>query len=498
MGLVFSLLGPLRARCDGRELDLGRPQQRAVLAALLIPPGQLVPTDRLVEDLWGADDSRWPKDPVGQIGTHVHRLRRALGMPGLLVGAAGGYRLEVPRAAVDLFTYEAAVEEAVALRHQDPPRARESLARALGSWEGRRVLDGVPGAFAERVRERLAAGRFAAVKALSGLDLALGRHAEALEPLAALAAAHPQDEEVHRLHLLALHRCGRPAEALAVYEALRERLDGELGLEPAPALVELAEQIRRGEAPVLLRRLPRPCQLPPDIPDLVGRAAQLREAQRVLRANGAPVPGAAATGTPVKEGPVVEGPIRGTPVLGLSGPAGSGASALAVHVAHAVQDAFPDGQLYASGGGPGAVLAGFLRALGERADAADDLDELSARYRAALAGRRVLVLLDGVAEPGPLLPSVPGCAAVVAGAEPGTLPGDAVRLAVGPLEPQDARELLARIVGTDRIRQEPDAVAEVAALCGHLPALLRTAAERLAARPQWTVAELVRWLAERG
>ncbi|MFI2610787.1 BTAD domain-containing putative transcriptional regulator [Kitasatospora sp. NPDC018619] len=473
MGLVFSLLGPLRARQDGRELDLGRPQQRAVLAALLIPPGQLVPTDRLVEDLWGADDSRWPKDPVGQIGTHVHRLRRALDEPGLLVGAAGGYRLEVPRTTVDLFRYEAEVAEAVALRHRDPLRARESLARALDSWEGQRALDGVPGAFAARVRERLAAGRFAAVKTLLGLDLSLGRHAEALEPLAALAAEQPQDEELHRLHLLALHRCGRTAEALAGYEALRERLDGELGLEPAPALVELAEQLRRGGAPVALRRLPRPSQLPPDIPDLVGRAGQVREAERVLRAGG-------------------------TPVLGLSGPAGCGASALAVHVAHAVQDAFPDGRLYAAGGEAGVVLAGFLRALGERLSPSAGLDELSARYRAVLAGRRVLVLLDGVAEPGALLPPVAGCAAVVAGAEPGALPDGAVRLAVGPLEPHDAYELLARIAGADRVRREPEAVAEVAALCGHLPVLLRTAAERLAARPQWSVADLVRWLALRG
>ncbi|MEU9041837.1 MULTISPECIES: BTAD domain-containing putative transcriptional regulator [unclassified Kitasatospora] len=474
MRLEFHVLGPLRARCDGREIDLGRPQQRAVLAALLLAPGQLVPTERLVEGLWGEDDTRWPKDPAGQIGTHVHRLRRALGESGLLVAAAGGYRLAVPREAVDLFRYEGTVAEAVALRHQDPVRARELLVAALGSWEGDRALDGAPGAFAERTRERLAAGRFAAVKALLDLDLTLGRHAGAVEALAELAAAHPQDEEVHRLHLLALHRCGRTAEALAGYEALRERLDRELGLEPAPAVVELAEKIRRGEAPVLLRRLPRPCQLPSDIPDLVGRAALIRAGEQALRAGGAPV-------------------------LGLAGPAGSGSSALAVHIAHVVQDAFPDGQLYASGGEADVVLAGFLRALGERPGSSSGLDELTARYRGALAGRRVLVLLDGVPDPARLLPEVPGCAAVVAGAEPGALPGnDVVRLAVGPLEPHDAYELLARIAGTERIRQEPDAVAELAALCGNLPVLLRAAAERLAARPRWSVADLVRWYTERG
>ncbi|MFJ8627839.1 BTAD domain-containing putative transcriptional regulator [Kitasatospora sp. NPDC093550] len=473
MGLEFRVLGPLRARHDGREIDLGRPQQRAVLAALLFAPGQLVPTDRLVEGLWGEDDTRWPKDPAGQIGTHVHRLRRALGVSGLLVAAAGGYRLAVPREAVDLFRYEGAVTEAVALRHQDPVRARELLVAALAAWEGGRALDGVPGGFAERARERLAAGRFAAVKALFDLELGLGRHAGTVEPLAELAAAHPQDEEVHRLHLLALHRCGRTTEALAAYEALRERLDGELGLEPAPAVVELADRIRRGEAPVPPRRLPRPCQLPPDIPDLVGRAALVREAERALRADGAPV-------------------------LGLSGPAGSGTSALAVHVAHVVQDAFPDGQLYTAGGETGTVLAGFLRALGERPAPSAGLDDLSARYRTALAGRRVLVVLDGLPEPAPLLPAVPGCAAVVAGAEPGALPGGVVRLAVGPLEPHDAHELLARIAGADRIRQEPEAVAELAALCGNLPVLLRAAAERLAARPRWSVADLVGWFTGRG
>lgn len=471
MGLEFRVLGPLRARYDGREVDLGRPQQRAVLAALLLSPGRLVPTDRLVEGLWGEDDVRWPKDPTGQIGTHVHRLRRALGEPGLLVAAAGGYRLGVPREAVDVFQYEDTVAEAVALRHQDPARARELLARALGAWAGPRALDGVPGPLAERVRERLAAGRLAALKVRYDVDLALGRHAEALGPLGVLAADHPQDEEVHRLHLLALHRCGRTAQALAEYEALRERLDRDLGLEPAAAVAELAERIRRGEAVVAVRALPRPCQLPPDIPDLVGRAGLVRVAERALRAAGA------------------------SPVVGLSGPSGSGASALAVHVAHAVQDSFPDGQLYAGGGETGAVLAGFLRALGERPAREAPVEELSASYRAVLAGRRVLVVIDGIADPLGLLPGVAGCAAVVAGAEPGALPGEAVRLAVGPLEPHDAFELLARVAGAERVRREPGAVAELAEVCGYLPVLLRTAAGRLAARPQWTVAELVRWLA---
>lgn len=170
-----------------------------------------------------------------------------------------------------------------------------------------------------------------------------------------------------------------------------------------------------------------------------------------------------------------------------------------MHLAHAVQDAYPDGQLYASadaprdGGSaePRAVLAAFLRALGERPPEAADTGQLSRRFRAALAGRRVLVLLDGVPRPEPLLPATVGCAAVLTGADPDALPGDAAHIRIGPLEPDDAHELLARVAGADRVREEPGPVSELAALCGYLPLHLRAAATRLAARPQWSVAGLV-------
>ncbi|MFG3000517.1 BTAD domain-containing putative transcriptional regulator [Streptomyces sp. NPDC048340] len=492
MGLEFCVLGPLRAWRDGREIDLGRPQQRAVLAALLLAPGQLVPLGQLIDGLWGEDDSRWPKDPVGQLSTHTHRLRRAMAAPGdpggaVLVAESGGYRLNVERRSVDLFHYDAAVLESAALRHEDPVRARELLREALGRWRGP-ALDGVPGVLAERARRRLGAGRHAVTKTLLDIELTLGRHAELLPELGALASQNPHDEEVQRLYVLALHRGGRTAEALAAFDALRERLDRELGLEPAPAMMELHTRIRHGDpaltapaVPVQRRRPQRPCQLPPDIPDWVGRGAELREAEGLLRQ-----PDSA-------------------PVLALSGTRGSGTSAFAVHLAHAVQDAYPDGQLYASADGPRdggaadadgpaeprAVLAAFLRALGERPPEAADTDELSRRFRATLAGRRVLVLLDGVARPEPLLPATAGCAAVLTGAAPDTLPAGAAHIRIGPLEPDDAHELLARVAGADRVREEPGPVAELAALCGHLPLHLRAAATRLAARPQWSVAGLV-------
>ncbi|WP_328942655.1 transcriptional regulator [Streptomyces sp. NBC_00250] len=492
MGLEFAVLGPPRAWLDGRERALGRPQQRAVLCALLLAPGELVPTQRLITALWGEDEEDWPKDPVGQIGTHAHRLRRALDRPGVLVAGPGGYRLAVAREAVDVFRYEKEAGRAVARLRDAPEEARELLARALGRWSGT-ALDGVPGPLAARTRERLAASRHAAVMASYEAELSLGRHADVLVALRELTAARPEDEEAHRLCLLALYRCGRREEALALFEALRERLDRRLGLDPGGALTGLYERIRR-DGPGLA--VPRPCQLPPDIPDLVGRGAQVREAEGLLRSGGGQ---------------------GGGPVVVLSGPYGAGASTLAVHLAHRVRDAFPDGQLYARGDAPGAVrevLAGFLRALGERPPEGTGEGELAARYRAALAGRRVLVLLDGVREPGPLLPGGAGCAALLteaeaeaasaagvgaeaasaagveAAAKAATGPG-AVRLPVGPLDPDDAYELLARIVGPDRIRREAAAARELAELCGRLPARLRSAAARLAARPQWSVADLV-------
>ncbi|MEU7013812.1 BTAD domain-containing putative transcriptional regulator [Streptomyces sp. NPDC046385] len=473
MGLEFAILGPPRAWHEGHERALGRPQQRAVLCALLLAPGELVPTQRLITSLWGEDEEEWPKDPVGQIGTHAHRLRKALGAaPDALLGSSGGYRLAVAREAVDVFRYEEEAARAAAVLRGAPEEARELARTALGRWTGT-PLDGVPGPLARRTRDRLAASRHAARMTLYKAELALGRHAEALPALRELAAAHPEDEEAHRLCLLALYRCGRRPEALALFAALRERLDRRLGIDPGGPVTALYGRIRRDDrslaVPVPPRRPLRPCQLPPDIPDLVGRGAQVREAERLLRAG------------------------AGSPVVALSGPYGTGTSTLAVHLAHRVRDAFPDGQLYARGDAAGdvrEVMAGFLRSLGERPPEDACAGALGARYRAALAGRRVLVLLDGAPEPGALLPGVAGCAALVTETG-GELAAGVARLRIGPLEPDDAYELLARIAGPDRIHRESGAARELAALCGHLPARLRSAAARLAARPQWSVADLV-------
>jgi tetratricopeptide (TPR) repeat protein len=226
-------------------------------------------------------------------------------------------------------------------------------------------------------------------------------------------------------------------------------------------------------------------QLPPDIGDFTGRAEEIRRVSGLI---------AAAAGS-------TQAP---PPIVCLSGQGGLGKTTLAVHVAHQVDACFPDGQLYASLRGadagardPADVLAGWLRELGvDGQDIPEGVDERARMYRARLAGCRVLVLLDGaadVAQVRPLLPGNGGCAVLVTSrSRLAALPG-AHAVPLGTLPPDEAARMLAAIIGTDRAEGEPEAVAEVARLCGRLPLALRIAGARLVCRPAWTIS----WLAGR-
>ncbi|HSO56430.1 MAG TPA: helix-turn-helix domain-containing protein, partial [Actinomycetes bacterium] len=240
---------------------------------------------------------------------------------------------------------------------------------------------------------------------------------------------------------------------------------------------------------------PVPCQLPPDVADFTGRAREVAG----LRARFT-----AASGDP--------GPADAVVLSAVAGKAGVGKTALAVHVAHQLRvgGQFPDGQLYVNLRGaeqrpldPAAVLARFLRALGVRGPAVpEDLEEREAMYRARLADRRVLVVLDNAASEAqvrPLLPGGPGCAVLVtsrrrlSGLEGARL----VELEV--LTPRQAMELLSRVVGATRTAAEPEAATAIVAYCGYLPLAVRIAGAKLAARRRWSLRRLADRLAdERG
>ena len=225
--------------------------------------------------------------------------------------------------------------------------------------------------------------------------------------------------------------------------------------------------------------------LPPDISDFTGRADQVSEVTRLI---------AAALG----------GARNAPPIVCLSGQGGSGKTALAIHVAHQVGGDFPDGQLYtnlrtadASAQDPADVLAGFLRELGvDGDDIPEGMDERARMYRAHLAGQRVLVVLDDAADEAqvrPLLPGSTGCAVLVTSRSRLAALAGSHAVPLGALPPDQATELLAAIIGAERAATEPDAVAEIAQLCGYLPLALRIAGARLLSRPAWTIS----WFATR-
>ncbi|BCL16542.1 tetratricopeptide repeat protein [Micromonospora sagamiensis] len=223
-----------------------------------------------------------------------------------------------------------------------------------------------------------------------------------------------------------------------------------------------------------------PRQLPIDLPDFVGRDAELARLCAAV--------------------------TSGVPVVAISGPPGVGKTALAVHAAHRHAPAFPDGQLYAGlrgAGGepadPADVLANLLRVLGvEGSTVPAGVDARAALLRARLAGRRVLLVLDDAGGHHQIEPLLAGgsTSMLVTSRLPLTgLPGVAA-VDLRPLPGSAAVELLGRVIGAERVRSEPSAATEVVAACGGLPLAVRIAAARLAARPGLTVGALAQRLAD--
>ncbi|MFG2290174.1 BTAD domain-containing putative transcriptional regulator [Streptomyces sp. NPDC048595] len=538
-GLRFQVLGPVRAWRGDRPLDLGPPQQRAMLAVLLMHAGRPVSVAQLVDALWG---ERPPPRAVGTLRTYASRLRGLLEperkprqQARLLVSCGSGYALRVPAAALDAAGFEERLVTARRLREEgDTAGAYEQLRSALALPEGV-ALAGLPGPYAQRQRERLTELCVTAREDLYDCALKSGGPTASISDsvvgLRAFAAEHPLRERAQALLMLALHRAGRQAEALEVYAATRRTLDAELGTEPGRQLRTLYRELRNGSGvpgtapgprpgpghagdrirpdraperdrvgedrdgrpPRPARDTPRigapppvPAQLPRDLADFVGRTKTVAQLASALR-------GAAGGRAPV--------------VATLNGLGGVGKTVLAVHVAQSVRAHFPDGQLYVDlqGNGPtpadsGAVLARFLRALGVAASAVPDgVEQKAALYRSLIADRGILVLLDNArdsAQVRPLLPGAPGCAVLVTTRGRTLAVPGAHRVDVEMMAEDDALGLLGAIVGAERMAAEPDAARELVAACGGLPLAVRIAAARLASRPGRAMADLVARLTE--
>ncbi|MDF4252569.1 tetratricopeptide repeat protein [Streptomyces sp. WMMB303] len=511
--LRVAVLGPVRAWCGEREVALGSPQQRAVFATLLLRRGRPATVGELVDAIWGEEP---PSGAVTVLRTYVSRLRKVLEpgrkpgqAPQVIVSAADGYLVRVAQDAFDLGVFERRVAEARKLRTGGSLGAADELLRAaLDLWDGR-PLAGVPGPLAVAERYRLDEQWLSTCETHLDLGLELGRHEEVAARLSALTAGNPLRERLYELLMLALYRSGRQAEALAAYGEIRGTLISELGVEPGAALVDLhtrmlsADPSLRAPAPARSsdgtaasdpqppKATACPAQLPADLPVFTGRESELAQTHSLLPADG--------------------GHPNAVVISAIGGMAGVGKTTLAVHWAHEIAHRFPDGQLYVNLRGfdatgsamhPDEATHGFLDALGvPPGQIPERPDGRTALFRGLLADRRVLLLLDNARDTEqvrPLLPTGPGCLAVITSRNQltGLIANDGAHpLTLDPLPLADARDFLARRIGTARMAAEPEAADEIIACCGRLPLALAIVAARAATHPSfplYAVAEELR------
>jgi DNA-binding SARP family transcriptional activator/Tfp pilus assembly protein PilF len=496
--MEFRLLGPVEIRLGDRLIDAGHARQRAVLAALLLDLNRVLPTEVLIDRVWDEDP---PASGRNVLYGHLARLRAALAAAGdagvSLSRRPGGYVLQASPEQVDVCRFRALAAPAAAA---DDEQAVTLLREALALWHGP-ALAGLRGWWLDGMRDSLEQERAAAALELTDARLRLGQHGALLAELAGQAAAAPADERLIGQLMLALYRSGQPAEALRWFERTRQHLAGELGADPGPQLQALHQQVLRADPALNLapgvtgqRRQPDgapvPRELPADVAGFTGRPAEMAALDQILLPAG---PGAGRPPAAV--------------ISAVSGTAGVGKTALAVHWAHHAAERFPDGQLHVNLRGydparplsAGDALAGFLRALGlPGQDIPADEEKRAARYRGLLTGKRMLILIDnagGVEHVRPLLTGNPACAVLVTSRN--SLAGiDGARcidLDLLPLD--DAVALLSELIGA-RAAAEPDATAALAEQCCRLPLALRIAAEFAVARPVSSLAELVTELAD--
>ena len=506
--LRFSVLGPLRVWRGESVVDLGPVQQRVVLAVLALQAGRPVGRQQMIDAIWG---EATPRNAVNLVQRHVSGLRRALeperpghAPSGLLAWTEVGYLLTVPKGALDLDVFEGEVSRARSARTTGRlAEAAEALHSALGLWRGP-VCEGLSSPFLDAQADRLDESRIGVLEERIELDLAIGVHTDLTAELRDLVAEYPWRERLRGLLMLALYRAGRQADALAAFRDARRHLRDELGVEPGAALQQLHQQILAADpklaaAPAedasatVARRRTVPAQLPHGISDFTDREAELGRLNALM-----------SRSSDDAENALV--------ITVISGTAGVGKSALAVHWAHQVRDQFPDGQLYVNLRGfgpagsamePAEAIYGFLEAFGVPSDRIPvDLDARAALYRSMLAGSRVLVVLDNahdVNQVRPLLPGSPGCVVVVTSRNQlmSLVATDSAHpMELDLLPDAGARQLLSRRLGRDRVAGEPASVNEIIEACAGLPLALAVAAAHAAANSRLPLSALAGALRE--
>ncbi|MFD4674541.1 BTAD domain-containing putative transcriptional regulator [Lentzea sp. NPDC058450] len=439
----FGLLGPLDVVLDGQRVHVPAGKRRVVLAALLMRAGQVVGVDELAELAGGSRNA---------LQTTVGRLREAL--PGIVLTRPGGYLLDVQPDEVDVHRFGTL-----------PPRA------ALELWRGRPFADIGSDALERDHAPALTEKYLAVLEARIEADLRDGAHELLVPELRSLTRAHPTRERMWAQLIVALHRCDRQTEALQAYDDIRGRLAEELGLDPGKDLQKAHQQVLTADNRPRARN-----DLPGDIADFAGRGEHLDE---IIAA--------------VPSGCVA--------ITAIDGMAGIGKTTLAVRAAHRLAGRFPDAQLfvdlhsYTEGvepRTPSDALLALLTALGVPAqDIPDGLDARSARWRAEMAHRKALVVLDNAGSASQVRPLLPGTGLVLVTSRRRLVDLDAAHtISLDVLSEEDSLTLLASIAG----RQVGDSAREIVRLCGHLPLAVRIVGARWRTRPAWSAQDLVRRL----
>ncbi|MBD3145347.1 AfsR/SARP family transcriptional regulator [Microbispora bryophytorum] len=465
--LHCSILGSLEVRVAGRRAVIGAPKQRLLLAILLCHANAVIPSDQLIDSLWGETP---PRTARKNLQVYMSALRKIVGDRISFQG--WGYRISADREELDLLRFlELGRSGRAAVRSGDLATAAALLGDAVRMWRERPLE--------EFCHVRLVAaevGRFTELflsiyEDWVELEIELGRHVEALGSLDVVAARFPARERVAAARMTALSRCGRAAEALAHFEGLRRHLAAEMGIDPSPVIRQLYQAILRGDGPPPARlpglagaARPRPVRalanrLPRAV-DFVGREAEVRR--------------------------ILDEP---SPVTVITGALGAGKTALAVHVAHLLAPRYPDGAVVIPLRRHGVprpaadVQREILEGVGLEIAGVREDDVLASVWRSWLADRKVLLVLDDSPDESSVRMLLPGTTSSrVLVTSRSRLSGleSVARIDLDDLSTSECVEFLGRLIGCERVAADLPAVLRILRRCGPSPLVLRLLGARLA------------------
>jgi DNA-binding SARP family transcriptional activator len=500
----YRVLGRLEMQVDDRWVSLGPTKLRLLLSVLLCAANQVVPSERLIAELW--EEEEVPRSARKLLQGYISHLRRELSnsaTTALTTHKWGyqvyGYQLHVESGQIDAQRFEQLfVQGRAALADGALQTALARLDEALRLWRGKPFMDVPPAPTVAAEIVRLEEFRLQAMESRIDTYMRCYEDYSPLAELESLVVEYPLQERLNGQLMRALYRAGRQADALMVYRRLRKLLVDELGVEPSAPIQQLHQQILNADAALLAdgpsgeRQFTvtsarvAPLRVPRTSRALTGRESELGMLAEMLGHHGR----------------------LSTKVMVIDGMPGVGKSALAIEVAHRLSSRFPDGQLYLDLQGStlgvepltaSAALHRLLRTLDQTEMAPANLEESSALLRSRLAHPRLVVVLDNVDnadQVSPILSASGGCAILVTSRGVlATLDG-ASHMHLDVLSDDQSVVLLGQLAGPARVAAEPEASLMIARLCGGLPLALRIAGARLVTRPGWSLRVFAERLAD--